>query len=83
MAKQQLHTAAPPDPNVRYWAMSLGEGARLWERCRTDGIVAFGCDSLGKLTQYASKDEFTDALLKHRKDGKRPTNDALACKEFT
>ena len=72
-----------PSDQARYWAMSLGEGARLWEQCRTDGIVAFGCDSLGELTQYASKEAFTDALMKHRNDGKRPTNDALACYEFT
>ena len=70
------------DAAVRYWVMGVGEGARLWESCLAEGIIAFGCDLLGDLKQYDSKDALTAALAKHRNDGTRPSNDALACYQF-
>ena len=68
--------------STQYWAMGIGEGARLWKQCLKDGIIAFGADCLGDLRQFSSKNEFMDALKKHRDDDIRPTNDALACQQF-
>ncbi|MGZ0174120.1 MAG: winged helix-turn-helix domain-containing protein [Planctomycetales bacterium] len=79
-----------PDPGepsiendeVRYWAINLGEGSRLWPQCQSDGIVAIGWDYLGDFRQYGTKEQLTDAIAKHRADGRHPMNDALACYQF-
>jgi MoxR-like ATPase len=67
----------------RYWVIGFGQGARLWESCLAEGVIAMGCDRIGDLRQYTSKEAFTAALSKHRTDGKRPVNDALGCYQFT
>lgn len=67
---------------VRCWTMSLGEGGRLWQQCRQDGLVAIGWDFLGDLRQYATRDDVATAIQTHRGQGPWPMNDSLACHEF-
>lgn len=70
------------DSGARSWAISLGEGGRLWKQCLKEGVVAIGWDFLGDLTQYSNKEEFADAIAKHRNDGHHPMNDSHACFQF-
>jgi 5-methylcytosine-specific restriction enzyme B len=67
---------------TRYWAMSLGEGGRLWNECRKEGIAAMGWDYLGDLRQYFDKDAIGKAMQEHHETDAWPTNNALACYQF-
>ena len=71
-----------PEPGVRYWAMGLGEGGRLWKPCLSEGLVAIGWDFLGDFTQYRTKEDFAEAISKHRNDGTTPMNSSHACYQF-
>jgi 5-methylcytosine-specific restriction enzyme B len=67
----------------RYWAISLGEGGRLWNNCQEDGIAAIGWDDLGDLRQYADREAIASALRAQRDpDDPAPHNDSRACFEF-
>ena len=68
---------------ARSWAISLGEGGRLWKQCHAEGVIAIGWDYLGDLKGYSSKDEYAEAIAKHRNDGQKPMNDSHACFQFT
>jgi hypothetical protein len=80
--KPATRGGAVRQPGVRYWAISLGQGGRLWKQCHQDGIIAIGWDILGDLRQYASRDDIAKAIQGHRGQGPRPMNDSLACHEF-
>jgi hypothetical protein len=70
----------------RYWAMSLGEGGRLWDDCQEKGIAAIGWDEyeLGDLLSYPDRDSILEVLLKKRAGpGPAPTNDALCLYQFS
>lgn len=88
LSRQQI-TSAPAaeelkrDRSSRYWAVALGEGARLWGQCRQEGIIAIGWDYLGDMRELKTQEEFERAIIEERQDGKRPYNDALACYQFT
>lgn len=69
-------------PGTRYWAIALGEGARLWKQCFQEGIIAVGWDELGDFGDYHSKEEFAKAISAHRNDGTTPINDSNACYQF-
>lgn len=73
----------PPKPKtgVRYWAMGLGEGGRLWKPCLNDGIIAIGWDLLGDFRQYDTKNDFAEAISKHW-DANNPMNSSHACYQF-
>jgi hypothetical protein len=45
--------ASAQSANARYWAMSLGEGGRLWDECQEKGIVAIGWDEFWRLNQIS------------------------------
>jgi 5-methylcytosine-specific restriction protein B len=67
----------------RYWAISLGEGGRLWNDCQEQGIAAIGWDDLGDLRRYRDRDAIASALRAQRDpDDPAPINDSLACFEF-
>lgn len=72
--------------NARSWAMSLGEGGRLWDECQEKGIAAIGWDEfeLGDLTKYADRESILKLLIE-RRDGPGPTpsNDALCLFQFS
>ena len=70
------------ETGVRYWAMGLGQGGRLWKPWLAEGIIAIGWDFLGDFSQYETKNEFATAISKHRDDGKTPMNRSHACYQF-
>jgi 5-methylcytosine-specific restriction protein B len=78
---------APPPPAVvrppRFWAIGLGEGGRLWDRCQEEGVIAIGWDDLGDLRQYPDQDAIARALRAQRgPDQPAPHNDSPACYDF-
>lgn len=67
----------------RFWAISLGEGGRLWNECQEHGIIAIGWDELGDLRKYATREEIAEELRSKRGPGApEPTMDSLACFQF-
>jgi len=70
-------------PAPRVWLIALGRNSEHWESCYRDGVIAIGWGELGSLTAYASLEAIRVELRARRTDGKDPTNDALACWEFS
>jgi 5-methylcytosine-specific restriction protein B len=78
-----VHGRQSPRASPRYWAIGLGEGGRLWNKCQEEGLVAIGWDEIGDLNGYVDRDEIAKALRDHRGAGDpAPSNDSLACFEF-
>ena len=76
------HALSPERP-VRYWAISLGEGGRLWNKCQEEGVAAICWDELGDLRQFGSLEAITQTLRAQRGvDAPAPTNNAKACYDF-
>ena len=75
-------TREPHSTGRRYWAISLGEGGRLWNACQEQGVIAIGWDYLGDLLQYPRREDITQAMVAHRGDDTNPYNNSLACFEF-
>lgn len=72
-----------PGRPVRFWAISLGEGGRLWNKCQEEGVAAICWDELGDLRQFGSLEAITQTLRAQRGvDAPAPTNNAKACYEF-
>jgi 5-methylcytosine-specific restriction protein B len=72
-------TAVAPAETGRVWAYAPGPTARYWEEFYRKGILAFGCDELGDLSQHNTVEEFTAALKTAYNLDHRPVNDARAC----
>ena len=67
----------------RFWAIGLGEGGRLWNKCQEEGVAAIGWDFLGNLLNYPDRDAIAQAIRDQRgPDSPAPRNDSLACFEF-
>jgi len=47
---------------VRYWIYSPGSHAEKWDEFYNEGIMCFGTDDIGDLSNYNSKEEITEAL---------------------
>lgn len=75
-------TPRPAISSPRTWLIAAGEGARLWDRFRSQSEIAMGMLRLGDLRQYITRDEAAEALRAARDDDSEPINDALACYEF-
>ena len=69
-------------PQVRYWAISPGEKAKLWDDFKSNNLIAIGWDKLGDLRQYSSKDDIRSKIVQLYGDETSITNDALACYQF-
>lgn len=67
----------------RIWAISPGEGGRLWEEFLKDGIIAFGWDQLGDLAKYPDQAAITDKLQEIFGDDNKRSNSSLACYQFS
>lgn len=65
----------------RVWILAAGEGGRLWSDFKKDGIAAIGWDSLGDLSDYATRDEIAAAITSET-GNPNPRNDSLALWEF-
>src|SRR5262249_4657398 len=73
---QGTHTAprvhnphSAEENSARFWAISLGEGGRLWNKCQEDHVAAIGWDQLGDLRKYPNRDAIAQALSAHRGPG--------------
>jgi len=59
------------NPNRQYWIYAPGESAKKWEEFYEAGVMGFGWDYLGDLSQYSSSDQIK-SIIKQRhpkKDG--------------
>jgi 5-methylcytosine-specific restriction protein B len=85
-AVAQPQVVQPARTGPRFWAISLGEGGRLWNKCQEQGVAAIGWDELGDLSdqqRYPSRDAIFQALRDRRgPNDPAPHNDSLACYEF-
>ena len=73
----------PPEPDRRYWLMSLGRQSRRWPACYESGTATIGYDdySLGDLHQYESLEEVGRAIESDARSW--PMHDRLALWEFS
>jgi MoxR-like ATPase len=70
-------------PGPRYWAITPGEGGRLWNECQEKGIIVIGWDFLGDLSEYPTQEAIADKLRSIREPGgPEPHMDSLACLQF-
>ncbi len=50
---------------IHYWIYSPGKGAKIWDECYDNNIMAIGWDAIGDLRAYNSKDEIKQVMNKH------------------
>ncbi|OIJ69795.1 McrB family protein [Streptomyces mangrovisoli] len=61
-----LYRHADPRPRQRtIWKIAPGERGRLWEECRTDGVIRVGWEQVGDLGLYQSDTDLKQALDTH------------------
>lgn len=70
------------DIEKKYWLISAGEGAELWDEFYHNDYVGIGYYGTGDLKQYASQEEIASKLKELRNDNTSPIHDALACWQF-
>lgn len=71
------------EPQVQYWVMAPGEGARLWKECIEHKIISLGWDEMGDLSEVDSLKEVKELYIKNYKPDKNPKNNTLALFEFS
>lgn len=78
-----LSVASPAEARTgqRVWLLAPGEGARLWEDFKRNGIAGIGWDSLGDYSAW-TREQLNERLRAGRPDGTEPINDSLACWQF-
>ena len=69
-AKENALVDEEPE-TVRYWLYSPGSGARIWDECCKEGIMALGWEEIGDYQQYSSKTSMKQAM-KQQYDPDRP-----------
>lgn len=62
----------------RIWLWSAGRNAGEWPTFQKQGVASIGFGADRDLREFTSVEAVRDWLAARRKDGKRPTNDALA-----
>lgn len=70
------------DAQVQVWLIAPGEGGRLWEDFKRQGLASIGWDGLDDLNRYQTKEDMAAEIRAQRNDGIEPVNDSLACWEF-
>ncbi len=73
----------PPTRPQKVWLIAPGERARLWPDFVKEKIAAIGWDDLGDLREYANKQAIADKIREVYEREGTPTNDMLACFEFS
>ena len=69
--------------SVQYWLYSPGNNAKYWDYCLQNGIMVHGCDELGNLSQYKTKEEIIDYLSQTEQYAdKKPNVEALTAWQF-
>lgn len=67
----------------KYWLLSPGTGAKLWEEFYNNEIIAIGWDGTDDLTNYKSKEDIILILQEFYNDDLKHFNDAHALWQFT
>ena len=65
---------------TRTWAISPGEGGKLWDEFLARGEIAIGWEKVSNLSSFGTQKEIYDELV--RVIGGNPKNDALCCYQF-
>lgn len=76
-------SATAQNSSVAYWTYSPGEHASKWNDCIQEGIMCIGWDSLGNLTQYATRDDMQHEIKQYYPTEGSAKNDSLAVWQFT
>ena len=63
----------------RYWLIAPGEGASLWEEFYQKGIIGIGWDKVGDLSQYSTREEIKNELLRMYPEGSKTQNNNSLC----
>lgn len=67
---------------IHYWIYSPGKGAKIWDECYDNNIMAIGWDAIGDLRAYDSKDEIKQVMNKHYDPSRSYIHSACATWEF-
>jgi ATPase associated with various cellular activities AAA_5 len=67
---------------IHYWIYSPGKGAKIWDECYDNNIMAIGWDAIGDLRAYNSKDEIKQVMNKHYDPSRSYIHSACATWEF-
>ena len=86
-----MRSGAPPKDNAlgdadvelhHIWLYAPGEGAVLWEKFYTEGIMALGWPKVGDLSRYTKKEEIKKALQENYNSGAAFTQAKLMLWQF-
>ena len=66
---------------IRYWTWAPGEDAEYWDDFYTEGVMGIGWNKIGSFSDYSTRDEIAQALIKQYQY-KNPKNNSLACYDF-
>lgn len=67
---------------IHYWIYSPGKGAKIWDECYDNNIMAIGWDAIGDLRNYNSKDEIKQVMNKFYDPFRSYIHSACATWEF-
>lgn len=67
---------------IHYWIYSPGKGAKIWDECYDNNIMAIGWDAIGDLRAYNSKDEIKQVMNKYYDPSRSYIHSACATWEF-
>jgi len=67
---------------IHYWIYSPGKGAKIWDECYDNNIIAIGWDAIGDLRNYNSKDEIKQVMNKFYDPFRSYIHSACATWEF-
>lgn len=67
---------------IHYWIYSPGKGAKIWDECYDNNIMAIGWDEIGDLRNYDSKDEIKQVMNKFYDPFRSYIHSACATWEF-
>lgn len=67
---------------IHYWIYSPGKGAKIWDECYDNSIMAIGWDAIGDLRGYNSKDEIKQVMNKYYDPSRSYIHSACATWEF-
>ena len=78
IAGEDGNDAPPPNDGVNYWTYAPGENARLWDDFYKNGIMGIGCNELGDIRQYKTKEDIRKVFQEKGKSSQSFKNDTLA-----
>jgi len=73
----------PEIKDIRYWGISPGGHASLWDMWKEKGVATIGWNEIGNLKQYKSKKDLVEAIKKTYNTKRKPINNAKTCYDFT